>query len=139
MGHGSPIVQQLRAGKRPDGICLVVGSCARGFDPAKNTTGDVIYTNTDIQPENAAVSDVQYFWEAFPSGSNPSDRTTYMFAYLDAAPYRPSLVDMMEDYWRLMPKYQDINLDDVTPQRILFGCFPTYRDSPLKPGFDRIL
>ena len=30
---------QMRAGKKPDGVCLVVGSCCRGFDPSKNTTG----------------------------------------------------------------------------------------------------
>lgn len=42
----------------------------------------------------------QYFWEAFPSGSGPGDRTTYMFTYLDADPRRPSLEALLEDYWR---------------------------------------
>lgn len=56
--------------------------------------GDVIYTNTPIQgegrPQGAGtrVQDVQYFWEAFPAGSGPTDRTTYMFAYMDAQPSR---------------------------------------------------
>lgn len=31
MGHASPAVQQLRWGHKPDGVCLVVGSCASGF------------------------------------------------------------------------------------------------------------
>ena len=47
---------------------------------------------------------LQYFWEAFPAGSGPTDRTTYMFTYLDSAPHRPSLHQVMEDYWKLMPK-----------------------------------
>lgn len=51
--------------------------------------GDVIFTNTHIQRlENGQVGDLQYFWEAFPAGSGPSDRTTYMFAYMDAQPSR---------------------------------------------------
>ncbi len=44
--------------------------------------GDVIYTNEDLN----AVG--QYFWEAFPAGSGPSDRTTYLFTYIDADPRR---------------------------------------------------
>lgn len=32
--------------------------------------------------------DLQYFWEAFPAGSGPGDRTTYMFTYVDADPSR---------------------------------------------------
>lgn len=107
MGHASPIVQQVRWGQKPDGVCLVVGGCARGFDPARNTTGDVIYTASHSQPpplpptasgsgrsgttsgggstqHAPAVHNAQYFWEAFPAGSGPGDRTTYMFTYLDA-------------------------------------------------------
>ncbi len=44
---------------------------------------------------------------------------------------RPSLETLMEDYWRLMPGYQGVRLEDVQPLRILFGYFPTYRASPL--------
>jgi hypothetical protein len=39
MGNGSPIARQARHGRRPDGVCAVVGSCARGFDPSLNVTG----------------------------------------------------------------------------------------------------
>ena len=103
MGHASPVVQQVRWGHKPDGVCLVVGTCSRGFDPASNTTGDVIYTCTPSQPPAApagngsdgssasggggggggggeaaagAVTNCQLFWEAFPAGSGPGDRTT---------------------------------------------------------------
>lgn len=34
---------------------------------------------------------------------------------------------------------QGISLDQIEPLRILFGWFPTYKDSPLKTPFDRIL
>lgn len=34
---------------------------------------------------------------------------------------------------------QNVDLEDLTPQRILFGFFPTYRASPLAPAFDRVL
>lgn len=35
-GHWSPIVRQMRGSSRPDGMCLVVGSCATGFPPEQN-------------------------------------------------------------------------------------------------------
>ena len=42
----------------------------------------MIYTNTDLNATG------QYFWEAFPAGSGPADRTTYLFTYIDADPRR---------------------------------------------------
>ncbi len=44
--------------------------------------------------------------QAFPAGLGPIDKTTYMFTYFDATPNRPSLEQMLEDYWDLMPPYQ---------------------------------
>lgn len=128
MGHFSPIVQQARQGKSPDAVCLVVGSCATGF--AKNDTGDLIVSFTPIQNQ------CQYFWEAFPARDG---RTTYLFTYLDAHPDRPSLETLFEDYLRLMPDYQGVALEQIQPKRALFGFFPCYRNSPLKPTWDRIL
>jgi hypothetical protein len=45
-----------RWGHKPDGVCLVVGGCARGFDPGANTTADVIFTNSDMQTPGAAAA-----------------------------------------------------------------------------------
>jgi hypothetical protein len=48
----------------------------------------------------------------------------------------------MEDYWRLLPIYQPsiTNVEtDLDIKRILFAYFPTYRDSPLKPDWSRLL
>jgi hypothetical protein len=147
MGNASPISRQQRHGKKPDGVCCVVGTCADGFDAATNIQGDLIYTNTEIQDKGEEQGMQQYFWEAFPvsigRGSATSTvKTTYMFTYLDANEKRPSLTSFMEDYWALLPTYQPCikNVEeDLKVQRILFGCFPTYRDSPLKPKWSRLL
>eukprot|EP01035_Chromulina_nebulosa_P018149 gene18149-23803_t len=120
MGNASPIAKQIRGIKEPDGICIVVGTCARGYNPSRNTMGD-------------------YFWEAFPAGSGNGDRTTYLFTYLDAKPERPGVGEIFDDYWDLLPSYQDVNLDDLELLRILYGVFPTYRNSPLQSDLDRIL
>jgi len=128
MGHFSPIVKQVRKGEKPDGVCLVVGSCGKGFE--KNETGDLIYSFTPI------INQCQYFWEAFPAKDG---RTTYLFTYVDANPERISLTDLMREYERLLPEYQQIDLDSIDFQRFLFGFFPAYRQSPLKMPWDRIM
>ncbi|KAJ9686491.1 hypothetical protein PVL29_015410 [Vitis rotundifolia] len=135
MGNFSPVVKQMRGGRKPDGVCLVVGSCARGF--TNNSTSDVIYSSSSVK--KVGESEVQYFWEAFPAGSGPMDRTTYMFTYVDPQPKCPKLEDLLEDYWDMMPEYQGVSLEDLQILRVVFGIFPTYRDSPLPAAFDRVL
>ncbi|PON34471.1 FAD/NAD(P)-binding domain containing protein [Parasponia andersonii] len=92
MGNFSPIVKQIRHGRKPDGVCLVVGSCARGF--SNNSTSDVIYSSSSIRQVGKSV--VQCFWEGVP-------------------------------------------LDNLEIQRVIYGIFPTYRDSPLPAAFNRVL
>jgi lycopene cyclase CruP len=128
MGHFSPIVKQARKGIKPKGVCLVVGSCAEGYQ--ENKTGDLIYSFTPI------INQCQYFWEAFPARDG---RTTYMFSYLDAEPARPSLEWFMDEYLRLLPQYQNIELQQLDFKRFLFGFFPAYRQSPLHLSWNRIL
>jgi lycopene cyclase CruP len=128
MGHGSPIGLQARQGQKPDAICLVVGTCATGF-PA-NSSGDLIYSFTPIQHQ------CQYFWEAFPASDG---RTTYLFTYIDAEPDRFSLEFLFDEYFRLLPQYQQVELTQLQFQRALYGCFPCYRDSPQPPQWNRIL
>ncbi|CAO2206770.1 unnamed protein product [Urochloa humidicola] len=135
MGNFSPIVRQIRSGRKPDGMCLVVGACARGFE--KNSTSDIIFSSSSVN--RAGNSEVQLFWEAFPAGSGPSDRTTYMFTYVDPKFGGPKLEDLLEVFWDLMPAYQDVDLENLDIRRVIFGIFPTYRDSPLPAAFDRIL
>lgn len=57
--------------------------------------------------------------QAFPAGSGPLDRTTYMFTYVEPQPSSPKLEELLEDYWDLMPKYQVI----YSFIHGLFGCF----------------
>ncbi|MEA5617597.1 FAD-binding oxidoreductase [Cronbergia sp. UHCC 0137] len=128
MGHLSPISQQARQGKKPDALCLVVGSCAQGF-PA-NSTGDLLLSFTNLQNQ------CQYFWEAFPAKDG---RTTYLFTYLDADPQRLNLEIFFEEYLRLLPEYQGVELNQLKFQRALFGFFPSYRQSPIKTPWNRIL
>jgi lycopene cyclase CruP len=128
MGHFSPIIRQARGGKKPDAVCLVVGSCAQGFP--KNDSGDLILSFTPMQNQ------CQYFWEAFPAKDG---RTTYLFTYMDAAPNRLSLEALFEDYLRLLPEYQGVELSQLKFQRALFGFFPSYRQSPLQTPWNRIL
>jgi lycopene cyclase CruP len=128
MGHFSPIVRQARQGKKPDAVCLVVGSCARGFP--QNETGDLFASFTPMQNQ------CQYFWEAFPARDG---RTTYLFTYIDADSERFSLETFFEEYLRLLPQYQNVELEQLKFQRALYGFFPCYRQSPLKTPWNRIL
>lgn len=127
MGYLSGIVQQARQGKKPDALCLVVGTCAQGFP--ENHTGDLLLSFTPVQNQ------CQYFWEAFPAKDG---RTTYMFTYMDANPQRLGLEALFEDYLRLMSEYQGVELSHLTFKRALFGFFPSYRH-PLKTPWSRIL
>jgi lycopene cyclase CruP len=128
MGHFSPIVGQARQGQRPDGICLVVGTCAQGIP--NNSSGDLLVSFTPLQRQ------CQYFWEAFPAREG---RTTYLFTYADAHRDRPSLTTLFADYLDLLPAYQNVELAQLTILRALFGVFPCYRQSPLQTPWSRIL
>ena len=128
MGHFSPITQQVRQGEKPQGVCLVVGSCAQNYP--HNQTGDLIASFTPIQHQ------CQYFWEAFPATDG---RTTYLFTYLDADPSRFSLEFLMGEYLRLLPEYQQVELSQLEFKRFLFGFFPSYQRSPLQSPWQRIL
>ena len=128
MGHFSPMVQQARGSQKPDAVCMVVGTCAKGYN--NNTTGDLIASFTPIKNQ------CQYFWEAFPAHDG---RTTYMFTYLDAQPSRPSLESFFEDYLTLLPNYQNVSLEQLDFVRALFGFFPCYKDSPLQYKWNRTL
>jgi lycopene cyclase CruP len=128
MGHGSPIAAQARQGQTPDGICLVVGTCAQGMPT--NNTGDLLVSNGPIQNHS------QYFWEAFPAHDG---RTTYLFTYADLQPQRPSLKQLFADYFQDLPGYQDVDLSGLQIQRALWGLFPSYRHSPLALPWDRLL
>lgn len=128
MGHLSPITRQARKGQKPEGICLVVGSCAQGF--AANDASDLIASLTPT------TNDSQYFWEAFPARDG---RTTYLFTYVDTSLERPSLEALFEEYLRLLPSYQGAALEALQIERSLFGLFPAYQSGGIGSRFDRVL
>ncbi|WLT39241.1 hypothetical protein NON20_06440 [Synechocystis sp. B12] len=97
MGHGSPLVNQARQGEIPDGVCLVVGSCAQGY--SDNKTGDLIATTTGI------TNHCQYFWEAFPARDG---RTTYLFTYVDVHPERISLEFFFKNIFAYCPNIKKL-------------------------------
>jgi lycopene cyclase CruP len=133
MGHFSPVVKQIRAGQRPDGMVVVVGGCMEGVPAARNTSADLLYTFDD------SADDLQLFWEAFPAEGGRA-RTAYAFAYTDAHPSRPSFAALLDTFLEQLPRYQGAPLEALTFKRILVGGFPCYaRGSPLPPAFDRVL
>jgi hypothetical protein len=104
--------------------------------------GDILYSNTPLIEKGP--NSLQYFWvspghrhqspapttrltsppphtppqEAFPASTSSSDRTTYLFTYLDAHPQRPKLSEIFEDYWDLLPEYQDVAFNDLSFKRV---------------------
>lgn len=134
MGVFSPIAAQVREGASPDGACIVVGSCVQGL-VGDNNSSDLLCAIDDIDTDRA----VQYFWEAFPAGSQRDRRTTYMFSYGPCDNTRQTLTEALDDYVRLLPKYQPFDVRDVEVERALFAFFPVFRDSPTQVKFDRVL
>ncbi|KAG2423187.1 hypothetical protein HXX76_010955 [Chlamydomonas incerta] len=132
MGHYSDIVKQIRGRVKPDGMVLVVGGCAEGFPAEANVSADLLYSLSHAR------DDVQLFWEAFPAEGGQA-RTTYMFAYSDAHPDRPSFEALLDTYFQMLPEYQGIPLDQLKFKRVLFGGFPCYSNGPLAPAFDRVM
>jgi hypothetical protein len=63
---------------------------------------------------------MQLFWEAFPAEGG-SARTTYMFAYSDTHPSRPSFERLLDAYFALLPSYQHLpggTLDSIQFKRV---------------------
>ena len=42
-------------------------------------------------------------------------------------------------YFSALPGYQGVPLSQLRFSRVLFGGFPSFAASPLKPAFDRVL
>jgi len=61
-GFFSPMAAQARRGSRPNGVCVVVGSCADGAWPS-NKGGDLLVAGSDVD----AGARMQLFWETVPA------------------------------------------------------------------------
>ena len=47
--------------------------------------------------------------------------------------------ELLRTYFTALPRYQGVPLSQLSFRRVLFGGFPSYPASPLKPAFDRVL
>lgn len=137
MGVFSPIAEQVRGGRAPDGVCITVGACATANWPENLHAPDVMLSRSPIDAQRSA----QYFWEAFPLGRDSNARTTYMFSYGVANEKRQTLTEALEDYIDAVERYQHVSVDRYdSVKRVLFGFFPSYyKTSPTDIAFDRIL
>ncbi|KZV34438.1 hypothetical protein F511_23412 [Dorcoceras hygrometricum] len=101
--------------------------------PAMNNLNSIIFSSLNYMLHFAEMNECRCYAlgeRAFPAGSGPLERTIYMFTYLFPEPGCPKLEELLEDYWELMPKYQGVSLEDLEVLRVIYGIFPTYRDSP---------
>jgi lycopene cyclase CruP len=128
MGHFSVLARQARGTQSPAGICWVVGGCARGLPD--RTHGDLFYT---FSPCTGPTQD---FWEAFPARDG---RTTYLFRYGDSNRSTHTFAQMVADYTQALPQYQQVDAADVVLQRLLLGFFPSFRDSPWRSPWPRVV
>ena len=51
----------------------------------------------------------------------------------------PFLQELLRMYFSALPAYQGVPLSQLRFSRVLFGGFPSFAASPLKPAFDRVL
>ena len=129
MQHLIPI-NTCRRGKKPDGICCVVGSLCSGFPKDENGFSDLIFSDRDMQLFQDGTPKAQYFWEAFPAGAGPTHRTTYMFTYLDAGAPQTScsqapasgLADVQCNCIERIPGREQRSFFTVTGVRCLGSC-----------------
>lgn len=93
-------------------MCIVVGTCAQGFP--ENNTGDLLLSFTALENQ------CQYFWEAFPAKHG---KTIYLFTYMDTNPKHIGLTALFDNYFRLLPEYQGIELMQLSFRHYL-AFFP---------------
>lgn len=136
MGAASPIAAQVRGLRKPDGVCITVGCCARADWPEEMSVPDIMASTGPINTQRST----QYFWEAFPVGRDATARTMYMFCYGVCDKRRQSLAETLEDFLDGVEKYQGVAVEQMSIKRILFGFFPSYyRNCPTDVAFDRVL
>ena len=114
MGATSP----LTLATQPfSGICPTVGTVLEGadYDP---DLGDILISVADTQRGR------QLIWEGFPGRGD--ELTVYVFYYDRVganAQHDHSLLDLFEDYFRLLPSYKPLNAD-FRHLRPVYGYIP---------------
>ncbi len=120
MGSASPLALHRFAGAPFAGVCPTVGTVAEGFVHGQAPSahdpeiGDILLTIADAQRGQ------QYMWEGFPGRGD--ELTVYLFYYdtlnddrrstgghpTEHAREHPSLLDLFEDYFNLLPSYKPL-------------------------------
>lgn len=107
MGSSSPLALQRFAGRPFAGVCPTVGTVATGFvagdapDTFNPRVGEILISLADARRGQ------QYLWEGFPGRGD--ELTVYLFYYdtlAPAGPRSPSLLELFEDYFALLPTYK---------------------------------
>lgn len=129
MGSTSPLAQQRFGGAPFAGVCPTVGTVASGFvagstpDTHDPSVGDILISVADAQRGQ------QYLWEGFPGRGD--DLTVYLF-YYDTLAKRanpkwpqetPSLLELFEDYFALLPSYKQLG-PSFRHQKPVYGYIP---------------
>ena len=136
LGKLSTIASQNKATIKPNGLCAILGTSSSGYDMIQSTNGDVVMNTDDNDFSNGKT---QYFYEA--PAAQVGSKVIYMFTCMDADQDRPSLESLINDYWKMLPKYQTSITNpetDLDIQQLVVAFFPMFPVSPLQPKFDRI-
>ncbi len=120
MGTASPIAWQLNGGRTFDSVCPTVGASIDGGFPAgvwDSDYGDVLNSHGDISRGR------QLIWELFPGAGE--ELTIYLFHYHQVHPENPgSLLEMYEDFFKILPEYRRCDLDQLVWKKPTFGYIP---------------
>lgn len=138
MGTASPIAWQLNGGRAFDSVCPTVGAVIeKGFEPGvwDSQYGDVLYSHGDISRGR------QLIWELFPGVEE--ELTIYLFHYHEVNGKNPgSLLEMYEDFFRILPEYRRCDLDKLVWKKPTFGYIPGHfsvSNSDRTIAFDRLI
>jgi lycopene cyclase CruA len=117
MGSVSPIAMGLNGGLPFDGVCPTAGTVIEGLD-GDSSTGDVLVSVSHAEGGR------QMIWEGFPG--KPGETTVYLFYYDQTGreqARRQSLLDLFEQYFRLLPTYRRMGLG-TRHLKPVFGYIP---------------
>ncbi|HEY1015503.1 MAG TPA: hypothetical protein VGE07_22535, partial [Herpetosiphonaceae bacterium] len=115
MGATSPLAL---AAHPFSGVCPTVGTVLRGARDHDPKLGDILVSVADAQRGR------QLIWEGFPGRGD--ELTVYVFYYDKVGPaaqHRHSLLDLFEDYFRLLPDYKAPG-EDFRHERPVYGFIP---------------
>lgn len=131
LGAISPLSLLLQGGQPFDGVCPTVGTTASGFEVGDNPRqanpgqGDVLVSIAHARQGR------QYIWEGFPG--HAGEMTVYLFYYDLVRPNlaeNQSLLDLFEEYFRLLPTYKTPG-PDFRQLKPVYGYIPARHHRPV--------